>query len=128
MKLGMTGSREGISENAIKQLEKFINETNISEAHHGDCVGADMIFHNIVSQHGIKTIIHPPKNNKLRAFCKGDIINPEKEYIARNHDIVDCTDILLAFPVTKNEVLKSGTWATIRYAKKQNKEIIIMYP
>jgi hypothetical protein len=67
-------------------------------------------------------------NKTLRAFCKGDTVYPEKEYIERNHNIVDNTDMLIAFPSTKTEILKSGTWATIRYARKKGKKIIIIDP
>ena len=46
---------------------------------------------------------------------------PPKDYLDRNHDIVDQTDLLIATPKENTEVLRSGTWATIRYAKKINK-------
>lgn len=125
MKLGMTGSRNGMSDSAREMLIKFIDENNIIEAHHGDCVGADKEFHEICSSRQIKVIVHPPDDDKLRAFCEGDVILPKKAYIKRNHDIVDSCDILVAFPATKVEVMRSGTWATIRYAKKNSKKVII---
>lgn len=128
MKIGMTGNRTSISDAAISSLKTFLSDNQIIEAHHGDCVGADQKFHEIMTEYGIKTVIHPPKNDKMRAYCKGDVIHPEKEYIARNHAIVDDTDMLIAFPSTKTEVLKSGTWATVRYARKKDKKILILYP
>jgi len=48
--------------------------------------------------------------------------------LVRNRDIVDATDMLIAAPATRKEVLRSGTWATIRYAKKMKKWIYIIYP
>lgn len=75
-----------------------------------------------------KIIVHPPKNNTMRSYCKGDVIKEEKEYIKRNHNIVDESDMLVAFPSTKSEILRSGTWATIRYARKQNKLVLIIFP
>lgn len=130
MKIGMTGNRNSISGEGLAVLVKYLNNNikNIKEVHHGDCVGSDKTFHDIASAMKIKTIIHPPLNNTLRAYCKGTIIKNEKPYIDRNHDIVDETNILIAFPSSKIEILKSGTWATIRYARKQKKPILIIYP
>jgi hypothetical protein len=51
-----------------------------------------------------------------------------KEYLDRNHDIVDSSDLLIAVSESTVEVLRSGTWATIRYAKKLRKPIKIIYP
>lgn len=48
-------------------------------------------------------------------------------YLARNCVIVDEADILLACPKGPEEQ-RSGTWATVRYARKQNKRIVIVYP
>lgn len=64
----------------------------------------------------------------MRSYCQGDVIKEEKEYIQRNHDIVDDSDMLIAFPSTMNEILRSGTWATIRYAKKRGKMVLIIFP
>ena len=124
----MTGSRTGINSAALEKLIKFLKDNKIDEAHHGDCVGSDANFHNEASILNIKTVIHPPINNKMRAYCQGDESRIVKPYLARNKDIVNETDMLIAFPPTKKEILKSGTWSTIRYAKKINKKVLIIYP
>ena len=61
------------------------------------------------------------------AWKKGKILQ-EKEYLVRNHNIVDSTDMLIGCPKEMQEQLRSGTLATIRYAKKKNKKIIIIFP
>jgi hypothetical protein len=127
MKIGMTGSRSGISDEALTEFKAFLEKNEITEFHHGDCVGADRIFHNIVSSK-YKVVIHPPDKDIFRAFCKGDEIREKKPYTERNRDIVDETDMLIAFPLTEKEVFRSGTWSTIRYAKKVNKEVIKFLP
>jgi len=121
MIIGMTGSRDGISEDAFANLIKFLNEnmSNITEGHHGDCKGADTIFHNELTKMEIKTIVHPPSVKTMRSFCEGDEIRDPKSYLERNKDIVNESDLLIAFPSTQKEVLRSGTWSTIRYARKQ---------
>ena len=129
IKLGISGSRYGLSNDAKKFLINFIENNNILESHHGDCLGVDKEFHDICIEKKISVVIHPPNINTLRAFCKSpNILNP-KPYLERNKDIVDSTDILIAFPSSDKEILRSGTWSTIRYAKKKkNKKIIIVPP
>lgn len=110
---------------------RFAMDTHISEFHHGDCIGADKEAHDImVHEHHI--VIHPPSNPKKRAFCQGEHFCIEyrkpKDYISRNHDIVDETDMLIACPCGHSEVIRSGTWATIRYATKRGKLVFIIYP
>ncbi len=128
MKLGMTGNRFGLSNESKKVFLEFLNNNEIQEVHHGDCLGADKDFHDICNNKNIKIIIHPPNDDKMRAFCKSDNILQTKKFLDRNHDIVNNTDMLIAFPSTKEEILRSGTWATIRYAKKKNKNIFIIFP
>lgn len=55
----------------------------------------------------------------MRGFNKGDMLIKEKSYLNRNKDIIDQSDFLIACPQDKEqEVLRSGTWSTIRNAKK----------
>ncbi len=124
----MTGSRDGMSYEAKETLKHFISTNIIREVHHGDCKGADKEFHDICQSNNIKIIIHPPSDNKARAYCVSEYILPEKQYLDRNRDIVNETDVLIAFPSSEIEELRSGTWSTIRYAKKINKKIILVYP
>ena len=130
MKIGMTGSRNGISNAAINTLTSlpFFNIDDVNQVHHGDCIGADTTFHNIVEKMNIEIVIHPPLDNKLRSYCKSINILKPKPYLQRNHNIVDASDILIAFPPSKEEVLRSGTWSTIRYARKNKKTIYIIFP
>jgi len=46
----------------------------------------------------------------------------------RNHKMVDSAGVLLATPKEDHEVLRSGTWATIRYAYKKNKQVVLVWP
>lgn len=129
-KLGVTGSRKGISSKAASALQALLSTMTVVEAHHGDCVGADKIFHEFVVERGIPVVVHPPNNRACRAFLTSGnpIMRKEKSYLFRNRDIVDETDLLIALPETKEEVLRSGTWSTIRYAKTQGKRLAIIYP
>jgi predicted Rossmann fold nucleotide-binding protein DprA/Smf involved in DNA uptake len=44
--------------------------------------------------------------------------------LERNHLIVAACDVLNAAPLQDEEILRSGTWATIRYARKAGKTVI----
>ena len=142
MRVGFTGTRFGMTRKQLREVRKFLRENwqSITEVHHGDCMGADDDFDTLFdvrrldsmpSKHKIKKVIHPPDNSLDRAFCEiydGDELRGEKPYLERNHDIVDECDTLVSTPRTLTEVLRSGTWATIRYAKKKQKTVIIIYP
>lgn len=51
-----------------------------------------------------------------------------RPYLDRNHDIVDATDVLIAVPNSVKEELRSGTWATIRYAKRTKQPLMVIPP
>lgn len=128
MIFGFTGNRYGLSE---IQVEKILNllekEQGEIEVHHGDCVGADEQFHKICEKYkNIKIVIHPPTDDKFRAFCKSEYITDPKPYLKRNDDILKSCEILIACPLNEKEILRSGTWSTIRKAKKNKKEIHIL--
>jgi hypothetical protein len=48
-------------------------------------------------------------------------------YMERNDRLVLLADVLLAFPSTRDEVVRSGTWATVRRARKANVPVMV-YP
>jgi len=76
-----------------------------------------------------KLIIHPPVDEELRAFCKNyyEIRNPFTHF-ARNRNIVDSSDLLIATPFNDLDRKKGGTWYTINYALKKGVDTIIILP
>lgn len=118
IEIGMSGSRQGMTEIQKAILIKIL-EGKCGLAHHGDCIGADSDFHDILRAYypdKWKIVIHPPEKNALRAFKLGDIIYPQKPYLKRNRDIVDACNVFLGFPKDKQEV--GGTWSTINYFRR----------
>lgn len=125
MKIGFTGSRKGMTPDQKDELEfalASLMEHGAKQFHHGDCIGADEEAHIIARCLGLEVIIHPPTDDKLRAYCDSDLHMIQKPYLQRNRCIVDSCDILIAAP-RGPERLRSGTWSTVRYASKQGKEI-----
>jgi hypothetical protein len=98
--------------------------------HHGDCIGVDSEAHINCKSLSPNTLIHihPPTATKYRAYCKADTISVPKAYLERNRDIVDEIHMLIAIPETEEEVVRSGTWATVRYAGEREKPVMIIRP
>lgn len=134
MKIGFTGTRRGTTKAQRQELFSIIYRWNPDEFHHGDCLGADAEAHAIVrdaaEQRGraIKIVGHLPDNEKLRAYCKFDERRDPAGYIERDHNIVDEVNLMVATPGDFVEVVRSGTWATVRYARKIKRHIIIIRP
>ena len=135
LKIGFTGSRKLPSfeqYNAINTIQSklrkmlIIEDSSIIEFHHGDCIGADNLiqktFYSMKKYYDdrILLVIHPPTNSSKRAFCPGDIIYEKFDYIKRNHNIVDNTNMLIASP-DAYERQRSGTWATVRYERQKKR-------
>ena len=140
IRIGFTGNRNGLSDNQKENIVNFLNQCDQHAkilVHHGDCVGSDTDFHNICVDHRTNTnkklsiIILPPDKSILRGFNKvdpkfGDIEMEPKPYLVRNDLIVKNSDIVIGCPTNSNEeVLRSGTWSTIRKAKKAKKIVYI---
>lgn len=132
VRVGFTGTRRGMT-----QLQKtfvahllFLKQADI--AHHGGCVGADTDFDDICwnsRPSSIGTIIHPSNlRNQQGRWRIASYVHKEKPPLERNKDIVNESDFLIATPKEYEEVLRSGTWATIRCARKQQRPIYIVYP
>ena len=103
--------------------------------HHGACIGSDEQAARIAKDLGYYIVAHPgynPRNPEGRMyrsnFVGNDEVREEKPFIARDHDIVDETDHMIATPISEIEEVRSGTWSTIRFARKHQKPIEIVYP
>lgn len=99
----------------------------ITEFHHGDCVGADAEAHVIAVDilGAEKVFVHPPENPARRAFCQSPNILPPLGYLERDLKIVLMTDTLIGCPKAGTPALRSGTWYTIRRAKERGKAVLI---
>ena len=80
----------------------------------------------------IKSIKVSQFKRQKRAFYKprpnsGKIREP-LDCLVRNHNIVEETNLLIATPGEMTEKLRSGTWATIRWAIKKHKTAVIVFP
>ena len=106
--------------------------TKATVGHHGDCVGADEQFHDLCEMAGVPVVLHPPEDDKLRAFCKGAVrVEPPRPFLVRNRVIVDICELLIAAPYEVIEPAPQrgqGTWSTIRYARRTARPLRIVWP
>lgn len=128
--LGFTGTRQGMTEPQRDTVKRLLVELAPAEAHHGDCIGSDAEFHDLVAQHlpVAQIIVHPPSKSSARAFCQGHREMPPAEFLVRNHHIVDASTVMIATLQESQEQRRSGTWATIRYAIRRGKTVHVVAP
>lgn len=133
-RIGFTGTQRGMtSSQKISIREIFVDCQDTMELHHGDCIGADADAHAIfLDVDGELVVIHPPDVPSKRAWCRGDIhftkLLEPLPYLTRNRHIVEQTELLIGCPGEDEEQIRSGTWSTIRYARKLSVPITIIYP
>jgi len=122
---GMTEHQKGVLRGCLKEMASETEYTLV--AHHGDCVGADKDFHDLCEELDIEIVIHPPTKSSARAFCYSTRIHKPKSYLARNRDIVNIAELVIATP-DGPERTHSGTWSTVRYAISQDKVTTVIGP
>jgi hypothetical protein len=128
--VGFTGTQEGMTEAQLEKLYatlELYRDAGAITFRHGDCQGADAQAHVVARSLGYRVAIHPPIKEDRRAFCEADEVFKPKPFLQRNHDIVDWCDVLVATPKGPEE-LRSGTWATVRYAKSVERPWVTLMP
>lgn len=142
MRIGFTGSQKGMTEHQKSEVKRILasHEADVTQIHHGGCIGADAQFHEICFTFGRASfipIVHPASDvspSKVAKLEPPDATYlPAKPALVRNRVIVDSSDVIIATPGQGYEVVRSGTWATIRYAEKryakeQGKIMHVIYP
>lgn len=131
MKVGFTGTQNGMTKDQQVRLTAILKElAPFDEFHHGDCVGSDAQAVDLVNRllSNITVVCHPPTDTKKRAYAISHVEWRPAPYLQRNREIVQQSKILIATPKSRFEELRSGTWATIRYARKLGRDIVIIYP
>lgn len=131
MRVGFTGTRDGLTFEQLESLREALWALRVTELHHGDCIGADAECDDLARELGIPIVVHPSTITAQRAWrsktlpCK---VLPAQRPLTRNRNIVRAVDFLIAAPATECEVLRSGTWATVRFATKQGVSTFIIFP
>lgn len=140
MIIGVSGSRYGITpqqeltfrrllwqEVEYRNLDRDAREKD--QFHHGAAVGVDEKTATIAkNEFGLWTVAHPTYMTSWTTSFESDVTLKPLQPLRRNMDIVYTVQLLFALPLTRHEVLRSGTWATIRAARSKRLKGIIIYP
>jgi len=128
-KIVFTGSRKGTAIEQGRVLKEVLTQLKAEGYNwliHGDCKGGDAEAHSLAQQLELKIEIYPCNIHSMRAYCiGGEIAQPPTDPLLRNHDMVDVGHVVVATPADP-EVLRSGTWATVRYARKLGKQLYLI--
>ena len=130
MRITITATRSGLTPLQMKSVIRLFTELKITKLIHGCAVGGDQQIHYLTN---VPKEMHPSKESQQRwaerVLRSIDELFPIHPPIPRNHIMVNNGDCVIAAPKGKIEQLRgSGTWATIRYAKKIGKKLYICWP
>jgi hypothetical protein len=130
MKIGFTGTRKGMTDRQKQTFLLLLYNMPIKSFTHGGCHGADWDADKIVALSTPYDIeVRPGDRSQYNRYRgTGRTVYAPLPYLERNHKIVDGSDLLVATPSSLVEQQRSGTWATIRYARKVGKPTIILDP
>lgn len=133
MRFGFTGTRRGMTDAQRKSVFSHILQLSalreVVKLHHGQCLGSDeevLLYAKDIG--GIWTVAHPSNLKVWTSQVDSDETREPKPTLIRNRDIVDECDLLIACPGEMAEVIRSGTWATIRYAREVGRRTKICWP
>lgn len=141
MILGFTGTRKGLTpaqRAALPSVLACLPERVL----HGGAEGADEEFHKYLysivnNQYSALSLEIYPTASRAHLWsddwsidkCWAEVIvHPQMNPLDRNRLIVARCDALLACPAEPKEVIRSGTWMTIRAARKLGKPITLLFP
>lgn len=139
MRVGFTGTRDGMTDAQKDTLSAWLARHRLSEFHHGNAVGADedavrellTAAQDFEHLRAVAIHAHPcgvPGQGSAAAFILSHVKHKVAEPLVRNRAIVAACDVLLAAPKSPHEERRSGTWAAIREARRRGKRVLILNP
>lgn len=136
-----TGTRDGMSDHQLSELVRVLIKLGDPASAwpapttfiHGACMGADTQFGEVVwdlrSRHdGITVEVFPSTSLRTRRRADSDYEHPPAPPLVRDQSMVDRADLVIAAPRTPVEQTRSGTWTTVRMARRRLLPIILLAP
>lgn len=131
MHVGFTGSRhKNMPRRQAYTVIEILFELGGNDAwfHHGRNKMRDDQAARIAKVLGYQLAGHTPTDISKMGSVINDLNYPAMKYLDRNHRLVQDVDLLIAAPLGSYEILRSGTWATVRYAVKQRRLGFVVWP
>ena len=126
--------RHGVPGAQARRVQAMLGDLGPATIHHGCCRGADAQFARIAVMltRGVINVIGHPSTltnwTSVEALKLCDETRDKLAPLTRNRVIVDTCELLIACPAGYAEEQRSGTWATIRYARKLGRALRIVWP
>jgi hypothetical protein len=100
------------------------------EAIHGKCKGSDEKFHDlmriVMPTVGITGFPSTLTSTIAKVICDRD--EDPQDPLVRNDMMADACTYMVATPAQAKEAVRPGTWATVRYALKYGKPVLVIEP
>lgn len=133
MNVGFTGTQKGMTVKqaaGVTALLKLFRAatTDTPQFHFGWCIGADDEAAMIAGNLGYTLIAHPGNDRSKRGGIAPSVALGECPNLTRNGNIVHMTNVLIAAPLLNQEEQRSGTWSTVRRARKALRPIFTVWP
>lgn len=133
LEVGFTGTKVGMTGPQLLVVEELLDSFAAGVGgslvfHHGGCIGADIQAAKAARKSGYRTIRHPGNtpDKQDMTFIDDDVWSVLPNLV-RNQEIVNVSKLMIAAPAGP-EIVRSGTWATIRYTRKHHKNLWIVWP
>jgi predicted Rossmann fold nucleotide-binding protein DprA/Smf involved in DNA uptake len=129
--IGFSGTQHGMSPDQRETVRNLLSTYYLmggTKFVHGNCIGADEEAAEMAMEMGYYVFAHIAatgnKQSERNTFhdCSEVPLPP----LTRNRLIVNESTRMIIAPYRDTEHIRSGTWATYRYAHKQNRPIAIV--
>lgn len=132
---GFTGPRTGVTDAQLGALAAVLTRIDRDDGalslHHGGAEGADEGADGIAVKLGARITVLPTPDRfdvwLKRTDYPRSIAAPMAPLV-RNRTLVRMTRRLVATPPGFDEVNRSGTWSTIRWARRERRRITFVWP
>lgn len=128
--IGFTGTAAGMTPAQAARVEGLLRAAGGGVFRHGMCKGSDAEASLIAHRLGYRVVGYPGHGADGVARREGyaDEVRAAKPFLDRDSDIADDCMVLIATPRGDREVMRSGTWATVRRAEKLRRGLLIAAP
>ncbi len=133
MRVGFTGTGRGMTAWQARSVGEILRkwDNRSPEFHYGLCYGADDQAARRARRLGYRLVAHPGPDPARRGKVMPDEMREPLPFLERNTNIAQEANVVVATPFGGPEIgekLRSGTWSTIRRARKFRRPLWIVWP
>ncbi len=128
MIVAVTATRYSLTKAQVTRFMELITELDPRVFLHGGCKGGDFLCGLLVKQLLPRCVVWAHPANDVPGWMApygsfSDKVAEEEPALQRNRTMVDTCNLLLGLPQDFTEKTRSGTWATIRYARRWSETV-----